>query len=85
MGWIEHTVQMFLYDSHIEHVNGSSIQVFCVGRLKVMLHPIDPTVDWVFKILFGSESNKDILMDFLNSILKPVHKICAITLMNPYN
>ena len=31
--------------------------------------PIDPLADCVFKALFGTESNKDILMDFLNAVL----------------
>lgn len=48
-------------------------------------HCIDPTVDWVFKVLFGSEANKDILQSFLNSILKPAQPIIDIQLLNPYN
>ena len=27
---------------------------------------IDPMIDWSFKRLFGSEVNKDILIEFLN-------------------
>ena len=48
-------------------------------------HCIDPTVDWVFKVLFGSEANKDILLSFLNSILKPAQPIIDVQLLNPYN
>ena len=39
---------------------------------------IDPMVDWSFKRLFGSEVNKDILIEFLKVIF-PEHKIEDIT------
>lgn len=31
---------------------------------------IDPTVDYAFKRIFGTEANKDLLIDFLNAIFK---------------
>jgi PD-(D/E)XK nuclease family transposase len=34
----------------------------------------DPTTDFGFKKLFGEEANKDLLMDFLNSMLPPEHQ-----------
>ena len=34
-----------------------------------MRHPIDPKVDCVFKALLGAESNRDLLIHFLNAIL----------------
>jgi predicted transposase/invertase (TIGR01784 family) len=30
---------------------------------------VNPRVDFAFKLLFGKEENKDILIDFLNAIL----------------
>ncbi|WP_427051251.1 PD-(D/E)XK nuclease family transposase [Paenibacillus sp. TC-CSREp1] len=30
----------------------------------------DPRVDFVFKRIFGSENNKDVLLAFLNRVLK---------------
>ena len=37
--------------------------------LRAMRHPIDPKVDCVFKALLGAESNRDLLIHFLNAIL----------------
>ena len=34
-----------------------------------MRHPIDPKVDCVFKALLGAESNRDLLIHFLNAVL----------------
>ena len=42
----------------------------------------DPTTDFGFKKLFGEEANKDLLMDFLNSLLPEEHQISALTLQN---
>ena len=39
---------------------------------------IDPMVDWSFKLLFGSEVNKDILIEFLKVIF-PENEIEDIT------
>jgi len=33
-----------------------------------MRHPIDPKVDCVFKALLGAESNRDLLIHFLNGL-----------------
>ena len=51
----------------------------------VMKHLIDPTIDFVFKVLFGSKGNEPIVIHFLNSILKPLRKITHVTIVNPYN
>lgn len=38
---------------------------------------IDPTVDFVFKRLFGTEENRDLLIHFLNSVLQyPADRHC---------
>jgi predicted transposase/invertase (TIGR01784 family) len=39
----------------------------------------DPTTDFGFKKLFGEEINKDLLMNFLNSMLPPNHQISSLT------
>lgn len=44
---------------------------------------LSPKVDLVFRKFFGSEENKDILLDFLNSILQ--EKIEDIEITNPYD
>lgn len=49
-----------------------------------MTSVLNPRVDFVFKKLFGTESNKDLLMGLLNSILLPEDQLSDITLKNPY-
>ena len=44
---------------------------------------MSPKNDFVFKLIFGDEKNKDILIDFLNSILKtPQSELAEIELIN---
>ncbi|WP_235533083.1 Rpn family recombination-promoting nuclease/putative transposase [Paenibacillus sp. Leaf72] len=47
---------------------------------------LDPRVDFVFKRIFGSENNKDVLLAFLNSIFIEAGEtpLTEIILMNPY-
>ncbi|MFA6506269.1 MAG: Rpn family recombination-promoting nuclease/putative transposase [Treponemataceae bacterium] len=49
--------------------------------------PIDPLVDPVFKVLFGTEANKDILMSFLNAVLEFIDapRAVSIELVPPRN
>jgi predicted transposase/invertase (TIGR01784 family) len=42
-------------------------------------------VDFAFKFIFGSEQNKDILIDFLNATINGDETITNITLLNPFN
>lgn len=44
---------------------------------------INPFVDWGFKFLFGREETKDLLMGFLNLLLKPDVPFTEITYLNP--
>src|SRR4030095_13097503 len=44
---------------------------------------IDPKVDYAFKKLFGSEENKPLLIDFLQSILN--ESIEDLEILNPFN
>ncbi len=46
---------------------------------------LNPKVDLVFKKLFGSEENTDILLSLINSILPADRQIAQLTLKNPYN
>jgi predicted transposase/invertase (TIGR01784 family) len=43
---------------------------------------INPFTDFGFKRLFGSEPNKDLLIDFLNQILPAHHRIADLTFAN---
>ena len=45
----------------------------------------NPKIDLVFKKLFGSEENKDILMSLINAILPTNKQIVDLILKNPYN
>ncbi|MDF9840750.1 MULTISPECIES: Rpn family recombination-promoting nuclease/putative transposase [unclassified Paenibacillus] len=47
---------------------------------------LDPRVDFVFKRIFGSENNKDVLLAFLNCIFTEAGEppLTEIILMNPY-
>ena len=42
---------------------------------------LDPKVDFVFKNIFGSEKNPQILISFLNATLRPKSKITAVKIM----
>ena len=46
---------------------------------------INPRVDFAFKIVFGSEENKDILLPFINAVLAPTTQLTELELLNPYN
>ena len=43
---------------------------------------INPFTDFGFKKLFGTEINKDLLMDFLNELLRGKGKIVELTYLN---
>lgn len=48
---------------------------------------LDVKTDFAFKKVFGSEGSKDILMNFLNSVIefKNNHKISSLEIVDPYN
>lgn len=46
---------------------------------------MNPYTDFGFKRLFGTEANKDLLIDFLNQILPPAHNIIELSFKNPEN
>ena len=43
---------------------------------------INPYTDFGFKLLFGEEANKDLLIDFLNQLLPPHHQIRDLVFTN---
>ena len=46
---------------------------------------INPRVDLAFKKIFGTESNKDLLISLINSIVGEEDQVVDVTLLNPYN
>ena len=44
---------------------------------------INPLTDFGFKRIFGTEANKDLLIDFLNSVLEIEGKIVSLDYQNP--
>jgi predicted transposase/invertase (TIGR01784 family) len=46
---------------------------------------VNPKIDLVFKKLFGSEENKDILLSLINAVLPEHQPIATIEIKNPYN
>jgi len=47
-----------------------------------MVKLLDPKMDFIFKNIFGSENNKDILISFLNATLKSEDKIKSVFIKN---
>jgi predicted transposase/invertase (TIGR01784 family) len=50
-----------------------------------MLLGIKPTVDFVFKKVFGSPENVAVLIGLLNAILKLAHPIVHVEILNPFS
>lgn len=48
-----------------------------------MRSTLDPTLDVVFKLLFGSASNRDALIDLLTAVLRPRVPITSVEVLNP--
>ena len=44
---------------------------------------LNPRVDIVFKKLFGSEENKDILISFINAVVSKEDQVVDVRLLNP--
>jgi predicted transposase/invertase (TIGR01784 family) len=49
-----------------------------------MINRFNPLVDFVFKRIFGNEEDKDLLIDFLNSILQFPIPVNSVEILNPY-
>ena len=45
---------------------------------------IDPTVDYVFKRLFGDPQNSDLLIHLLNAVLELPTPIEFVEILNPF-
>jgi predicted transposase/invertase (TIGR01784 family) len=52
-----------------------------------MKHSIDPRIDCVFKSLLGNESNRNLLVHFINATLASelIAPITRVEILNPYN
>jgi len=46
---------------------------------------VNPKIDIIFKKLFSSEENKDLLLSLINSIMPETRQLKDITIKNPYN
>jgi len=46
---------------------------------------LNPKIDLVFKKIFGTEQNKNILKSLINSVLPKDEQIVEVTIKNPYN
>ena len=47
-----------------------------------MIQPLDISTDYIFKLVFGTEENKDVLISLLNAIFKGHPKVNNLQLMN---
>jgi len=43
---------------------------------------LDPKTDFIFKLIFGNEKHPEILISFLNAVIKPVNKIVSVKIDN---
>jgi len=46
---------------------------------------VNPKIDLVFKKIFGTEQNKNLLKSLINSVLPKDEQIVEVTIKNPYN
>jgi predicted transposase/invertase (TIGR01784 family) len=46
---------------------------------------LNPKIDLVFKKIFGTEQNKNVLKSLINSILPQEEQVVELTIKNPYN
>jgi len=46
---------------------------------------LNPKIDLVFKKIFGTEQNKNVLKSLINSVLPEDEQIVEVTIKNPYN
>lgn len=46
---------------------------------------INPKMDIVFRKLFGSEENRDILTSLINSVIEPASPIVGVEIKSPFN
>jgi predicted transposase/invertase (TIGR01784 family) len=45
----------------------------------------NPKIDLVFRKLFGSETNKDLLISLINSVVSPTYHLVDVIIKNPFN
>ncbi len=49
------------------------------------MYILNPSVDFAFKKIFGTEENKDLLISFINAVLSEEDQAVEISLLNPYS
>ena len=58
---------------------------FCENQKFKNMCKLNPKIDLVFKKIFGTEQNKNVLKSLINSVLPQDEQIVEVTLKNPYN
>ena len=58
---------------------------FIMSQDIVLSHPIDPMIDYPFKLIFGKQENEPIILNFLNAVIQPKNEIVAVKVQNPFN
>ena len=58
---------------------------YLIYRCRLAIMCLNPRVDFAFKLLFGSEENKDLLMSLINSVVSEEDQVSALQLKNPFN
>jgi predicted transposase/invertase (TIGR01784 family) len=49
------------------------------------MNRLNPRVHFVFKLLFGSEENKDLLISLINSVVSEQDQVMDVLIKNPFN
>lgn len=76
-GYPRHLRQNNLYLYHTTSYWWATPKTLVMGRL------INPFTDFGFHRIFGQEVRKELLIDFLNQLLKDGRQIIGITFQNP--
>jgi len=58
---------------------------FALSKNCRIMSKVNPKIDLVFKKIFGTDENKDLLKSLINSVLPENQKITTLTIKNPYN
>jgi predicted transposase/invertase (TIGR01784 family) len=73
-------VASITFDTRIASKPGTYRSIMGMNTIK-----IKPKVDFVFRKLYGTEENKDLLISLLNSVIQPDVPITDVRIMNPFN
>ena len=72
-------------DNRIKRRRNSQHQNATGSQQIVLSHPIDPLIDYPFKLIFGRQENEEIILSFLNAVIQPKNEITQVTIQNPFN